>query len=115
MNKQKSISHPAQEILRVHPIVIDLRRVAMKDDFLPLAKPVVGVSGKVYDELPVPAGTVTTISLMGYNLYVRFLDSHTGWNRRVEVNSITTEGIRIYGGQTIMNSDRKDGWRRGKS
>jgi hypothetical protein len=115
MNKHKSISHPAQEILRVHPTVTENRRVVIEDHFLPLAKPVVGISGKVYDELPVPAGTITAISLTGYNLYVRFLGSHTCGDRRVEANFISLEGTRTYGGQTLMNSDRKDGSRRGKN
>jgi len=39
-----------------------------KDDVVPLSKPVVGISGKVYNELPVPAGTQMFISTVGYNL-----------------------------------------------
>lgn len=37
---------------------------------MPLSKPIVGVSGRVYHELPVPAGTIVTISTVGYNLCV---------------------------------------------
>ena len=44
--------------------------MSKKDDVLPLSKPVVGVSGKVYKELLVPAGTTIMISQMGYNVYV---------------------------------------------
>lgn len=47
-----------------------MTRVPKKDDVLPLSKPVVGISGKVYNELYVPAGTSVTISTVGYNLYV---------------------------------------------
>ena len=41
----------------------------MQDDALPLTKPIVGTSGRVYTELPVPKGTNVTISVTGYNLY----------------------------------------------
>lgn len=57
-----------KEILRVYPIVTELQRVPKKDDVLPLSKPVVGVSGKVYKELLVPAGTTIMVSQMGYNV-----------------------------------------------
>ena len=59
----------------MHPMA-NIQRMAMEDNVLPLAKPIIGVSGKVYDELPVPAGTLTNISLRGYNMSVRFLGSH---------------------------------------
>ena len=52
----------------MHPIGVDIQRVSKKDDILPLATPVVGVSGKVYNELPIPAGTFTIISTIGHNL-----------------------------------------------
>ena len=42
----------------------------MQDDILPLTKPVVGASGRVYTELPIPKGTIVVISMSGYNLYV---------------------------------------------
>jgi len=77
-----SISKSAQEILRVHPIGIEITRTATKDDVLPLTKPVVGISGKVYKELPVSAGTPVFISTVGYNLYVCPLNlpsSGTAW------------------------------------
>jgi hypothetical protein len=61
---------PSQEVLRVYPVAIDVPRMPNKDDVLPLSKPFVGVSGKVYNELPVPAGTILYISNFGYNLYV---------------------------------------------
>lgn len=70
-----------QEILRVYPIVTDLTRAPQKDDILPLSKPIVGVSGKVYKDLLVPAGTTVTISTVGYNLYVRPLYPHPHGHR----------------------------------
>lgn len=54
----------------------EIQRVPNGHVVLPLATPVVGVSGKVYGELPVPAGTQMTISILGYNLYVGLLDLH---------------------------------------
>ena len=68
--------------MRIYPVVIDVIRVPKKDDMLPLSKPIVGVSGKVYKELLIPAGTPITISPVGYNLYVQPLDPHTCRNRR---------------------------------
>ena len=40
----------------------------MQDDVLPLTKPIVGTSGKVYTELPIPKGTIVTVSMSGYHL-----------------------------------------------
>jgi len=57
-----------KEALRLHPAAIEVQREATKDDVLPLTRPIVGVSGKVYNELPVPAGTLVFISIAGYNL-----------------------------------------------
>jgi hypothetical protein len=45
--------------------------VAQKNDVLPLSKPVVGISGKVYKELPIPAGTPMFASTVGHSLYGR--------------------------------------------
>jgi len=57
-----------KEALRCYPIVVEIQRVATKNDVLPLAKPIVGISGKVYKELLVPAGTPLVVSTVGYNL-----------------------------------------------
>ena len=65
--------HCTQEVLRVHPVATELVRVASKDDVLPLSKPVVGLSGKVYKELPIPAGTSVSIATFGYNWCVPFI------------------------------------------
>ena len=76
--------HLSQEVLRMHPIAAEIPRIATKDNMLPLAKPIVGVSGKVYDEIPVPTGTVAAFSIMGYNMYVHPLETDRCEDRRVE-------------------------------
>ena len=58
-----------QETLRIHPSVIDIPRVTQNYDVIPLSKPVVGVSGKVYNELAVPRGTLAVVSPFGNNLW----------------------------------------------
>jgi hypothetical protein len=68
----------------MHPIVNELQRVPKEDTVLPLSTPIVGISGKVYEELPVPAGTIMNLSLVGYNLYaclilVRTTGAETGF------------------------------------
>lgn len=69
-----------KEILRIHPPAIEVPRVVTKDNVIPLSKPFVGVSGKVYTELPISTGTLTYISTVGYNLCVRPLVPHPrGW------------------------------------
>jgi hypothetical protein len=57
-----------QETLRIHAPAIDVPRVVWNDDVIPLSKPVVGVSGKVYNSLPIPGGTSLVASIYGYNL-----------------------------------------------
>ena len=47
-------------------------REPIEDDLLPLSKPIVGTSGRVYADLPVPKGTMVTLSAFGYNMYVTF-------------------------------------------
>lgn len=57
-----------KETLRVYPVVVEIIRAPKADDLLPLSKPIIGNSGKVYRELPVPGGTVVHISPIGYNM-----------------------------------------------
>jgi len=57
-----------KETLRIHSPVSEIARVTSHDDIIPLSKAVVGVSGKVYNELAVSKGTPVTVSLFGYNL-----------------------------------------------
>ena len=56
--------------MRNHPIIVEVMREPIEDDLLPLSKPIVGISGKVYAELPVPKGTMVALSAFGYNMYV---------------------------------------------
>jgi len=52
----------------MHPIAVDIpMRMSRRADILPLAKPIIGLSGKVYTELPIPAGTTIVVSAFGYN------------------------------------------------
>ena len=63
-----------KETLRLHPIAIDVIRAPTRDDVMPLSKPIVGTSGKIYNELSIPAGTPIFISPLGYNMYVTIHD-----------------------------------------
>ena len=79
-------------MLRIHPAVLEMARVPIQDDVLPLTKPIVGTSGRVYTELPVPKGTNVTISVAGYNLYLFHQvattsteDSHHSRNRNQDL------------------------------
>ena len=62
--------------MRVYPVAIEVWLTPKEDDVLPLSKPIVGLSGKVYKELPVAARTLILISALGYNLYVLPLRLH---------------------------------------
>jgi hypothetical protein len=57
-----------QETLRIHAPSVEVPRVVWNDDVIPLSKPIVGISGKVYNELPIPGGTLVVASIYGYNL-----------------------------------------------
>jgi len=57
-----------KETLRVHSPVVEIFRTASRDDIIPLSKPIVGVSGKVYNELAISNGTPVAISPFGHNL-----------------------------------------------
>ena len=84
-----------------------MSRTLTQDDVLPLTKPIVGASGRVYTELPIPKGTNITISMTGYNLYLflaKFLP-----HRQSTHTIIFVTGIRIYGVQTLNNSDQSVG------
>ena len=55
-----------QETLRLHPIVVGLPRVAVKDDVIPLAHPIVSTTGEQIAEVPIKAGQVFYASFVGY-------------------------------------------------
>ncbi|KAJ3514485.1 hypothetical protein NLJ89_g2346 [Agrocybe chaxingu] len=56
-----------KESLRFHPASPSTYRETMKEDVLPLLKPITTLSGKVITELPVPKGLKVVTSINGYN------------------------------------------------
>lgn len=56
--------------MRFHPAVYHNFRQAVKDEVLPLLRPISTVSGKVLPELPIPRGLKIIISICGYNRFV---------------------------------------------
>lgn len=59
-----------QETLRIYTSVPDIIREASEDNILPLSKPIVGYSGKVYHKIFIPKGFMIHASPSGYNMYV---------------------------------------------
>ena len=93
--------------MRIHPIAPEVSRQPMQDDVLPLTKPVVGTSGRVYTELPIPKGTIVVVSMSGYNLYVFF--ANLPLSRQDTHTIILVAGTKICGAQTLTCSDRSVG------
>ncbi|KAI0826389.1 cytochrome P450 [Irpex lacteus] len=56
-----------KEVMRFHPIVYHLTRVAGKDDILPLSEPLTTRFGDVVDEIPTTKGQTVMISICAYN------------------------------------------------
>ncbi|OBZ69536.1 11-oxo-beta-amyrin 30-oxidase [Grifola frondosa] len=56
-----------KEVLRFHPVVPHNFRQSLKDDVLPLSKPITTRSGKVIHELPIRAGLRLVLSVAAYN------------------------------------------------
>ena len=52
--------------MRLHPIVTGLPRIALKDDVIPLASPIVSTTGETISEIPITAGQVFYASFAGY-------------------------------------------------
>jgi len=105
-----------KESLRIHPIAVEVSRTPNKDDMLPLTKPIVGTSGRVYTELPISKGTPVVISMFGYNLNPDLWgpDAHEfrperwfGMNDRVE------SPVGVYGNLSTFSGGIKSciGWR----
>lgn len=59
-----------KETLRMHPVVPHGYRWAVKDDVLPLAKPIVTKSGKTLTAVPIAKGTRILMSIAAYNRFV---------------------------------------------
>ncbi|KAJ7706955.1 cytochrome P450 [Mycena rosella] len=60
------------EILRLHPPVQELRRIAAEDDFVPLSSPIETVSGGLADTIFVAKGTVVAMPIECMNRSVEF-------------------------------------------
>jgi len=85
---------------------VALVRAPTEDDVLPLTKPIVGVSGRVYAELPIPKGTPIAISTIGYNLCASFSLATTS---SAEPYYCFATATGICGVQMLMCSDRNVG------
>jgi len=95
-----------KEALRILPPVADIPRVTTEDDVMPLSKPIVGNSGKVYNEIAVPAGTFVFFSMLGHGLNkdVWGPDAHIFRPERfLEVNGTPEERIGVYGNLTSFS------------
>ena len=84
-----------------------MSRIPIEGDILPLTKPIVGTSGKVYTELPIPRGTPVTISTIGYNLYV--FPAKQLPSRQNAQAIVYVAGTRVYGVRTHTSSDQSVG------
>ncbi|KAH9949903.1 cytochrome P450 monooxygenase [Amylocystis lapponica] len=56
-----------RETLRLHPPILSLRRVALKDVVLPLSEPIRGRDGKMMHEIPIPKNTQIEVGILGSN------------------------------------------------
>ncbi|EPS95008.1 hypothetical protein FOMPIDRAFT_1033095 [Fomitopsis schrenkii] len=56
-----------KEIMRLHPVVYLIVRVADKDDIIPLARPITTATGEVITEIPIAKGQHISVSSWGYN------------------------------------------------
>ncbi|KAF7354627.1 Cytochrome P450 [Mycena sanguinolenta] len=55
------------ETLRLHPALPETSRQAMVDDILPISEPITTASGEIVDSIPIPKGTVVTVSIRCMN------------------------------------------------
>jgi hypothetical protein len=58
--------------MRFHPAVYHNYRQAVKDDVLPLSKPIRTTTGEEITKLPIPKGLKVILSISGYNRYMSF-------------------------------------------
>lgn len=105
-----------KEILRVYSPVQELIRMPLKDDVLPLSTPIVGISGRVYNELHVPAGTNIAVSVIGYNLNKGLWGSGAYEfrpERWLDVNEKPETPFGVYGNLATFSGGVKGciGWR----
>jgi len=105
-----------KETLRMYPIVVEVNRTPLEDDVLPLTKPVIGTSGRVYTELPVPKGIPLCISTMGYNLNKELWgsDAHEFRPERwLEMKEQVESPVGVYGNLSTFSGGVRSciGWR----
>ncbi|KAG8214366.1 cytochrome P450 [Butyriboletus roseoflavus] len=55
------------EILRVHPPVVEITRIAIEDDVIPLSEPVRTKTGQLVDSLTIAKDTLITVSMESMN------------------------------------------------
>ena len=53
--------------MRIHPAVYANYRLAVRDDVIPLSRPIMTTTGEVINELPIGKGTKVVLSIAGYN------------------------------------------------
>ena len=93
----------------MHPIGLEFVRTPIEDDIVPLTKPIVGNSGRVYTNLHIPKGTAVNISTIGYNSYAFFTKSPAP--RQSPHTIVFTAEMRTCGARTLVSSDRNVGSR----
>ena len=71
MDQMPYLQAVIKETLRVHPLIPHMFRGALKDDVLPLSKPLRTRSGKMLSEIPIAKGTRVVMSVAAYNRSVR--------------------------------------------
>ena len=91
-----------REVLRYHPAVPHNYRQALKDDILPLSKPLRTLSGKLVNEIPIPKGTRLTLSVAAYNRCANLIRLDTWGNEPL----IDWSGKRTFGAKTRISSIR---------
>ncbi|KAJ7480948.1 cytochrome P450 [Mycena latifolia] len=67
LNSLPYLEMVVRETMRVHASVAFIKRMAMQDDVLPLAKPYVDKTGKAHHSLPIPKGQMMQILILGVN------------------------------------------------
>lgn len=62
--------------MRFHPAVYHNYRQAVRDDVLPLSKPIKTSAGDLITQLPIPKGTKVIASIAGYNRSVASFETY---------------------------------------
>ncbi|TFY57340.1 hypothetical protein EVJ58_g7078 [Rhodofomes roseus] len=67
LESMEYVNAAIKEIMRLHPIVYLLVRVADKDDVIPLSRPITTATGEKISEIPISKGQHISVSSWGYN------------------------------------------------